>query len=152
MSGAEVEERQALEWTVRLWESAPERRWIVLLVAFGCAGLGWALFHAVLLALVGFAAIAGSTTEYWLPLRYKVDPAGASVRCGIGVTEIRWPDVKRIAETEVGMRLSPLKRPTRLAEFRGVFLRYAGNRDEVLEYVNSLRGEGARLLEQRTYG
>lgn len=143
---------ETMEWIVRLWEQAPEKRWLALLVAIGSAGLGWVLFRAVILAFVGFAAIMGSTSEYWLPLRFKLDARGASVRCGVSVTAIDWSAVKRVAESEIGVRLSPLEKPTRTAQFRGVFLRYAGNRDQVLEYVNNLRGEGARLLEPGTDG
>jgi hypothetical protein len=143
---------ETLEWNVRLWEIAPEKRWVALIVALGAAALGWALFRTAALCMVGFVAIMGSTSEYWLPLRYKLDARGASVRCGVSVTAIEWTAVKRVAETEIGMRLSPLAKQTRTAQFRGVFLRYAGNRDQVLEYVNNLRGEGARLLEQGTDG
>jgi len=157
MSGAEGAAGQpdtveALEWTVRVWQNAPQKRWVVILVALACASLGWAVLQSVLLAALGFFGIMGGTSEYWLPLRYRLDERGASVRCGISVTAVEWAAVKRVSETDIGIRLSPLERTTRLAQFRGVFLRYAGNRDQVLEYVNNLRGEGARLLEPGTDG
>jgi hypothetical protein len=141
-----------MEWTVRVWETAPEKRWVVFLVAVGCGALGWAVLQSLLLAALGFSGIMGGTSEYWLPLRYRLDERGASVRCGFSVTSVEWEAVKRVAESDVGVRLSPLEKPTRLAQFRGVFLRYAGNRDQVLEYVKNLRGEGARLLEPGTDG
>ena len=143
---------ETMEWIVRLWEQAPGKRWVALLVGLGAAALGWALFQSVMLAMVGFAAIMGSTSEYWLPLRFKLDTRGASVRCGVSLTAIDWSAVKRVVETEIGIRLSPLEKPNRTAQFRGVFLRYAGNRDQVLEYVNNLRGDSARILEPGTDG
>jgi hypothetical protein len=148
----EKEEPEVLNWSVRLWEQAPERRWIVLAAALLAAGLGYALFQTLLLALVGFGAVMGSTAEYWSPLRYKLDSRGAAVRCGISTTMIEWSAVKRVVQTEIGVKLSPLEKETRTAVFRGVFLRYAGNRDAVLEYVDNLRGESARILGERTDG
>jgi hypothetical protein len=144
------EEPEVLTWSVRLWEQAPERRWIVLASAIGAGALGFAFFQSVPMALVGFVVIMGSMSECWLPLHFKLDERGASVRCGFSVTAITWDSVKRVAEGEAGLRLSPLTKANRLAPFRGVFLRYAGNRDGVLEYVRNRGGDGARLLEQGT--
>ena len=157
MTGVEVEAKlpealEPLQWSVRLWEQAPGKRWVVLVVAIACGTMGWSIFQSPLLALVGFLGIVGATSEFWLPLRYKLDSTRASVRCGISLTAIEWQAVKRIAESAVGVRLSPLEKQTRLAPFRGVFLRYAGNREQVLEYVNNLRGDSARILEPGTDG
>jgi len=139
-----------MEWTVRLWERAPQKRWAVIVVGLVGAAIGYAMFGNVLVAIVAFVCIAASSSEYVFPLHYRLTEEAARVRCGINVTEIEWKSVKRVIEGPGGVKLSPLARDSRLAPFRGVFLRYADNREAVLEYVKRYGGESDRLLEQGT--
>lgn len=139
-----------MEWTVRLWERAPQKRWAVIVVGLVGAAIGYAMFGNVLVAIVAFVCIAASSSEYVFPLHYRLTEEAARVRCGINVTEIEWKSVKRVIEGSGGVKLSPLARDSRLAPFRGVFLRYADNREAVLEYVKRYGGESDRLLEQGT--
>lgn len=139
-----------MEWTVRLWERDPKKRLAVFMAATGSALLGMAIFHNVIMAVIAFACIAASCAEYVWPLCFKLTEKSAKVRCGISVTEIEWSAVKRVIEGSDGVKLSPLIRSSRLAPFRGVYLRYADNRDAVLDYVKRYGGESARVLGQGT--
>jgi hypothetical protein len=127
---------QELVWEVRLWEKNPSRRYVVLAVAFVAAALGYLLLQHLVFALIGFMVIMGSTTDYWLPQKFKIDGNGASLRCGISVTSMAWPEVKRVVEVADGVLLSPLTSDqSRLNAFRGVLLRYNNNREAVLGAV-----------------
>jgi len=139
-----------MEWTVRLWERAPQKRWAVIVVGFVGAAIGYAMFENFLVAVVAFICIAASSSEFIFPLHYSLTPETARVRCGLSVTEIEWKAVKGVIEGSGGVKLSPLARDSRLASFRGVYLRYAGNREAVLEYVKRCGGACDRLLEQGT--
>jgi hypothetical protein len=143
MSGDELsrEEVEPLVWEVKMWHRGTDRRFVILVAALFAGLLGLLLLNNVLFAIIGFVAIMGATTEYWLPTRYKLDGNGASLRCGISVTSIDWSAVKRIVETDEGVKLSPLEQPSKLSTFRGVYLRYADNKEEVLEKIRKLRGE-----------
>lgn len=143
-----AEEVETLEWSVRLWERDPMKRWAVIIVSFVGAVLGYYMFSHVLFGLIAFVCIAGSSAEFIFPLKYHLDERVARVRCGISVTEIEWSAIKRAIEGSDGVKLSPLATNNRLAPFRGVYLRYANNRDAVLDYVKRCGGESARLLGQ----
>lgn len=132
---------------MRLWERDPAKLAVVLGVACLAALLGGALLHPVFGGLLGFALIAGATTDFWLPQHFTLSGTGASLRCGISVTSIGWGDVKRVVYTDEGVKLSPLEAATRLAPFRGVFLRFANNRDEVIEEVKRHWEGDVRPLE-----
>src|SRR5947208_838957 len=122
-------------WQVRLSARDPRKLYGVLLVCVLGATAGWLFFHNVAFALVGFIAIAASTAEYWLPQKYQLDRNGASARCGISVTAIQWSDVKQVIPDERGVKLSPLTGNGRMNEFRGVYLRFNDNREQVLEQI-----------------
>src|SRR5207302_2008641 len=90
---------------------------------------GYLLFRNPTFALIGFGAIILATAEYWLPQKCRFDRNGASLRCGISVTSIQWSDVKSAILDEGGVRLTPLSEEGKLSPFRGVYLRFAGNRE-----------------------
>lgn len=151
-SGSEGVAAEPLNWELRLWKQQPGRR-IVVFVCAGVAGLfGWFLFQNALLALVGVLVILGSTTEFWLPLRYTVDAKGARVRSGISVTAIDWEDVKRVTLSEDGLKISPLAAPGRTAVFRGVYLRFGENQEEVVNQVRRFWSGEIGVLGERAIG
>ena len=57
--------------------------------------------------------------------------------------------VKRVIEGEDGVKLSPLAESGRLSPFRGVFLRYSGNRETVLEYIRQSVGEECSISGEK---
>ncbi len=127
---------QTYSWHVRLFAHAPQKLYGILLACALGALAGWLLFHSIGLALVGFIAIGAATAEYWMPQFYKLDRNGASARCGMSVTAILWNDVKQVIPDERGVKLTPLTGNGRMNEFRGVYLRYDNNRDQVLDLIH----------------
>ena len=124
-----------LVWQVRLWTKDPRRLYGIL---FACclAGLGgWLIFNQALYALIGFAAIAVTTGEYWLPQKYKLDQNGASAKCGLSTTAIEWENVKRVIPDDNGIKLSPLETEGKLAPFRGVYIRFGDKKEEVMRTI-----------------
>lgn len=98
---------------------------VVVGVAFRSAGMG--LLALVLLWL--------ATRDYWLPVRYTVDEKGAGVRYLGAAFDIAWERAKYVTVTSDGVKLSPLPPRSRLEPFRGVYLRFADNRQQVLEAI-----------------
>jgi hypothetical protein len=46
-----------------------------------------------------------------------------------------WPQVRRVARDGLGVKLSPLARPSRLEAYRGIYLWFSDNADEVMEFI-----------------
>lgn len=132
--------QHTLQWTVHLLRRAPQKAWkaaatIVLagvLVGFSFRSAGMGLLALVLLWL--------ATREYWLPIRYYVNERGAGVRYLGAVFDITWDRVKYVTITDEGVKLSPLPPRSRLEPFRGVYLRFSDNREQVLEAIAFWRG------------
>jgi len=94
-------------------------------VAFG--GVGYGLLATGLLAV--------ALARYYLPTAFRLDADGAAVRfCG-QTRRLRWAQVRRVVAQRGGVFLSPFAAPSRLDSFRGMFLRFAGNGDEVTGFV-----------------
>lgn len=149
MAGAEVEEKvESIVWRVRLSDNEPWKRWVIFAVALFAFVMGALVYRVPLLGFLGSAMILGATAEFWLGSSFRLDAEGASSRTGLSLTRVLWKDVKRAVITPVGIKLSPLEESTRLAPFRGVFLRYGGeDRVRIEAAVRRLGGNDVRYVE-----
>lgn len=134
-----MDEPRPLEWSVSLGAEEPGKRLATLAAALVVGWIGVLVFQHVVFGLVGSLAILLSTSELFLPIHFRVDEKGASSRVGLSQTALEWGAVRRVLVGESGVKLSPLPAPSRLDPFRGVTLRFAGNRDEVLAAIDRYR-------------
>ncbi|HWA84332.1 MAG TPA: hypothetical protein VG820_12890, partial [Fimbriimonadaceae bacterium] len=139
-----------LTWRVRPAKANDAKLVVVGLTAVLALLIGVVVLHSILLGLAGSAMILAATAEFWLGTVYKLDQEGASSRTGLSYSRVLWKDVKRIVTTPVGIKLSPLEESTRLAPFRGIFLRF-GDEDRVRieRVVRSRGGNDVRFMEGR---
>jgi hypothetical protein len=130
-----------LQWTVH-----PARRHIpsttvVVAVAASVAVIGWMLFRSLLPALAGAVALLGSVSDFLLPSTYALTSKGVKVTSLLRQSYIEWRCVRRVCATGEGVRLSRNAKTSALDAYRSVFLRYDGNRDEVLRAIEELRAD-----------
>jgi hypothetical protein len=140
---------ESLSWSVRPYQQAPSKRWVILAAALIAMAFGTFVFGEPLLGAIGFVVILLSTMDFWLGSSYKVDRRGATSRTGLSVSSIEWTDAKRIVIGDLGIKVSPLEEGgSRMDEFRGVLLKTnADNRVQVVEAVRKLGGSSVRFLE-----
>lgn len=145
---SETQPTESISWRVRLSDNEPWKQWVILAVAFAVFLFGLLVYRRPLLGILGSVMILAATAEFWLGTVYRLDQEGASSRTGLSYARILWKDVKRAVVTGAGIKLSPLEETTRMAPFRGVFLRF-GREDRVRieEAVRSLGGNDVRFVE-----
>lgn len=122
------------------WRCHPSRRSVmrtVLVLSFllgllyfiswytGSAGLG--VIFTVLMFL--------SLSAYFFPTWYTLSDGGISVRTLVTKMKRPWSVYRSHWPDRNGVLLSPFPSRSRLENFRGVFIRYEDNRDEVLAFV-----------------
>jgi hypothetical protein len=96
-------------------------------VSFGA--VAWAVFSAAVLVL--------TLARYFFPTEYTLDETGVRARF-LGIERARsWAEIRALYAHRDGVHLSPFGSPTALDPFRGIFLRFAGNRDDVLRFCES---------------
>jgi hypothetical protein len=140
-------EIESLRWFVRLSEGHPEKVLGVALCALGAGLVGFLILRSPVLGMLGFATIAGTTSEYWLGTHYILDVNGATARCGPSVTSMEWSAVKRVIVKGSQIRLSPLPAESRMDAFRGVLLRTNPEvRENVLKTISERCKEDVRVL------
>lgn len=94
-------------------------------------------------SFMGLLLMVGMTWTIYLPVHYRLDADGVTTRfLGIG-QQRRWTHYRNFYVHDTGVHLTTMPQPSRLDAFRGHFLQYAGNRSEVVAFIErhmTLRG------------
>lgn len=138
--GCSLKDREdvVLSWTVHLARENPIRLLTALIaimstVAFAYYVIG--LAGAIAAAFMMLSALA----DFLFPVTFVLNSEGAEARMLLKKAAISWGNVKRYYLDNQGIKLSPLDRVTRIEAFRGVYLRFKDNKEEVIATVKSLR-------------
>lgn len=143
-----------VEWSYNPWRHA--RGWrhpvVALLLELSVAALAGYAFTAPpgggapdtgeLLRWGGFALVflLAGTASLFLPVRYRLDERGVTVWF-LGVPSSRpWQHYRNYYLHATGVHLTTMPRPSALDPFRGHFLLFAGNREQVAPVLASHLG------------
>jgi hypothetical protein len=132
-----------LTWEVHLLRLNPAKMLVVAPVVAVSTLVAYVLTHSVLLPVATLFLFVSALAEYLFPVRYELTMRSASVYSLFKRATIEWTKVKKCYLDEYGIKLSPLSVPGRLESYRGLYLRFGDNRDEVISTVR-------RLLDART--
>ena len=128
-----------MAWKVHLLREEPSKVLLIAPVVLASLLVSYILFHSLLSPAVALILFACALSDYVFPVRYEITDRGASARTLTGRTFVTWDEVKKYYLDDRGIKLSTLGRPGRLEAYRGVYLRFGGNRDEVIRAVRRMR-------------
>ena len=128
-----------LTWKVHILRESPGKLLLIGPVVLGSLLVSYTIFQSLLFVAVAASLFVSALAEALFPIRFEISERGASSRTPLGRTYIEWDRVKKYYLDDRGIKLSPLDRPGRLEAYRGVYLRFGRNRDEVIEAVRRMR-------------
>jgi len=128
-----------LEWSVRLVTKRPLRAaGMTLFIIAIWVGLyfvyrepWWVIFAVLLLGGSVFFPLLTVT-------RYRFDHEGVTVKRPFYTIKKEWSVYRNFYPDPNGVLLSPFSTPSRLENFRGIYLRFGDNRREVLAYLEGI--------------
>lgn len=127
-----------LRWNIHLAKESPKKL-SVLSIAFSLVVA--AAYYAI--GNIGAAIVAvvmiSSFSDFLFPIKYQISNKEATSRVLFKVCKVSWKNVKHCYLDEYGVKLSTLPNASRLEAFRGVYLRFNNNNDQVIEIIKSLR-------------
>ncbi len=92
--------------------------------------------------IVGAIVLLASMRSFYFPTTYHLYEDRIKVTYTLSSVTKNWSLYRSVFPERNGVFLSTFTRPSRLENFRGLFLRYGdGDRDKILEIVNSKIGE-----------
>ena len=102
---------------------------ILFLINLNFPEPGWTTLATIILLL--------SLGKYFIATTYEIDNTGITVKFMGIKRKFRWETYRRYESCPNGLFLSPFQSPHRLDNFRGLFLLYGRNRDEVIAFVQN---------------
>ncbi len=130
-----MSEEGSLRWAVHLARRRPRQATValgIILVGAIAAGLG---FGSFLLGALAAVLLLASVADYLLPIHYRLDERGLSMRGVLHRRRLSWGQVRRVIRDDLGVKASPLARPSRLEAYRGIYLWFADNEAEVMAAI-----------------
>ncbi len=128
--------------TVLVWSSHPVKRKIlvsILVVIF--LFVIWLVVNlttsSFLLTGLSVLIMLGSLSSFFLPTIYELDRKKIKIRFFLTTRERAWNAFRSFYVDKNGILLSPFAKPSRLENFRGIYVRFNRNKDQVVEFVKS---------------
>lgn len=94
-------------------------------------------FDSLLLSLLSAVFLFGSLSSFFLPTTYMLHKKGIIIKRVFHEFFRGWDSFKRYYIDKNGILLSPFTYRTRLENFRGLYIRFNGNREYIIGYIKS---------------
>jgi len=132
------------------WSSHPFKRNIkISLLVTGFLILCWVFVYmstqSILFLVISVIILLGSLSSFFLPTEYELSNDKIKVRFFLSEKERDWTSYHSFYPDKNGVLLSPFDKPSRLENFRGLYLRFEKNKDEVVDFVESRIKKGEKL-------
>ncbi len=141
-----------LTWTVHLARRRPRQAVAVVVFIIGTSVLASYAFRSPFYGVLAAVLLTASVGDYLFPLTFTLSESGVEARGLIHRRRMTWRQVRRVLRDNLGVKLSPLPRPSRLDAFRGIYLWFEGNAEEVLAAIDHHVGREAAGGDDLTPG
>jgi len=135
----ESHEKEILCWEVHLASRQRGHAFLTLSAIVSMLVIAQIAFHAPLLTIAAAVVLISSVAEFLFPVRYMLTDRGAHARSLTAHHFLEWRRVQKAYLAPDGVKLSPFRNPSRLEPFRGVFLRFNGQREEIIAAIRRCR-------------
>ncbi len=125
----------ALQWTIHLARRQPARALAALVIVAAGAWAAAVAFRGLWAGILAAALLVAAIGDFLFPVSYILDAEGARARGLVMRRQMAWGRVRRVVRDGLGVKLSPLPRPSRLEAYRGIYLWFENNADEVMEFI-----------------
>ena len=93
--------------------------------------------YSLFLTGLSVLIMLGSLSSFFLPTQYELDQNKIKIRFFFTTREKEWRQFRSFYVDKNGVLLSPFEKPSRLENFRGMYIRFNQNKDQVVDFVKS---------------
>ncbi len=131
-----------LDGFVLRWSTHPIKRSakisvLVMVLLFVIWLLVYLTTFSPLLTVLSVVIMLGSLSPFFLPTSYELDNDRIRVKFFFNTKEKEWSAFRSYYVDKNGVLLSPFEKPSRLENFRGLYVRFNQNKEEVVDFVKS---------------
>jgi hypothetical protein len=133
----------ALEWTAHPVKRRPLLSAAVTLFILLLAILVQTMTSSTLFGVLALVVLMASLTKFYFPTSYKLGDRHVIVKTTLQTLTKDWSIYRSCYPDRNGILLSPFPEPSRLENFRGLYLMFSENKDEVTAFVKAHIGQKA---------
>ena len=134
-TSAPVTEPPLLSWSTQPAKARPLVTTLVIVFLIVLAVLVYLLTYSAIFTVIAALILYGSLTQYFTKTTYEFTDTKVRVKYVVNKIVKEWAQYRSYYADKNGVLLSPFPGPSRLENFRGLFIRFAGNKDQVMEIV-----------------
>jgi hypothetical protein len=132
----EIQDIPEKEWVVHsLTENWKKSACLILFLLFIWI-LIYSMFQSFFYMILSIVVLLGSLSSFFLPVRYTFYPDKVTIHFFLSKRSKPWSVFNNYYVDKNGVLLSPFPKPSRLDAFRGTYIRFGGNRAEIIDYVD----------------
>lgn len=126
----------SLKWKSHLCMEHP-RKTVFLIIFLLAIWVGVYLTSGPFWLFIAILFLGGAVLPFFLPTYYHLHNDGIEVKGAVMKKKKSWADFRSCYPGKNGVLLSPFAKPSRLENFRGTYLRFNNNKDEVTEFITA---------------
>ena len=129
------DEGEMLEWTCHPVKRKPV---VSALVTLFIILVGVAIYlttYSRLFTVLGLVILLMSLAKFYFPTRFKLSDRGITIKTTTQTLFKDWKIYRSCYPDKKGILLSPFVEPSRLENFRGLYVMFESNADEVTSFV-----------------
>jgi len=132
----EVEDTETLSWRIHPVAERPFHGVLIIGMIALCTWLFWGFGEVY--GWICLAVLTASVVTFFVPTDYELDEEGIEIVSLFFVRNFRpWEDFRSFYTDKVGVQLSPYSKPSRMAVYRGNFIRFSpDNREKVIALLD----------------
>ena len=124
-----------LAWTVHPSRTKPVVTISVSLFVLAVTLVIFLSTNSLWMTLLALVILYASLAKFYFPTKYTLSESGIVIKTTTQTLEKEWSLYRSCYPDKNGILLSPFVEPSRLENFRGLFIMFSGNRDEVTAFV-----------------
>lgn len=129
---------EALSWTSHPLKKSKKKTLYLILALFLIWSLVfWATAYSWGFLFLAVLILTASLSPFFFPTKYELTQDKVKVHFLAVKKEKAWSEFRSFYPDKNGVFISPFAGPSRLENYRGIYLRYEKNREQVLNFVKS---------------
>lgn len=123
-----------LRWSVLPAKKSRKKTWGLFIFLAGFLPALY-FFYGIFFVCLAAVLLLLSLLPFFLRTRYELNENGIMVRKPYSKFKKEWSQFRSFYPDKSGVLLSPFARPSRLENFRGVYILFGERRNEILDFI-----------------
>lgn len=139
-----------LEWKTHPMKKRPLAATLVTIFIFVIAGLIYSMTESKVFPTLALIVLFASLAKFYLPTKFTLNDKYIIIKSTTQTIKKEWVNFRSFYPDKNGVLISPFLEPTRMENFRGLYLIFDNNKDDVISFIKSHLDPEVNLPKENT--